>query len=221
MMKMRTTRTPGERMKEILDASEQLFTTAGYSNVAVTDIAKKVGISNGAFYYYFKSKQEVLDAILLRIASDTLTIAEAVAKERSLTTIEKILEITKLTTFSSKDAGTKNFFQDAVRTNDNGFRLRLTAFAISKLAPILADVAKQGIRENTMQSEHPLIFSEILIAAENIIFKGLMSYTPEELEEKVIAFVRAHEILWGLQKGDLAAMVDIFREEASLFNEPK
>ena len=218
---MRITKAPEERIKEILDVSEQLFTTRGYSNVTVTDIVKKIGISNGAFYHYFKSKEEVLDAVLLRIASGMMSVAKAIAKDGSLTAIEKILEIARLTTFGGKDEGTKLFFQDAVRTNDDGFRLKLTAFAISKLAPIVADVVKQGICENTMQSEHPLVFSEIVIAAENMIFKGPSSYTTEELEEKVIAFVRVHEILWGLQKGDLAAMIDIFKEEALLFNKPE
>ncbi|HBT17621.1 MAG TPA: TetR/AcrR family transcriptional regulator, partial [Firmicutes bacterium] len=63
---MRITKEYDERRNEILDTAEELFNMKGYDKCTVNDILKAVGIARGTFYYYFKSKEEVLDAIVSR-----------------------------------------------------------------------------------------------------------------------------------------------------------
>ena len=60
----RVTKDPEERKKEIMMAAFQLFATKGFQETAVSDIVKKVGVAQGLFYYYFKSKEEVLEAVM-------------------------------------------------------------------------------------------------------------------------------------------------------------
>ena len=60
----RIVKDPEERRKELIDTAEQLFITNGYDQTAVSDIVKEVNLSQGAFYYYFESKEDVLVAIL-------------------------------------------------------------------------------------------------------------------------------------------------------------
>lgn len=55
------------RRNEILDAAEILFTGKGYAKTTIIDILEAVGIAKGTFYYHFKSKEEVMDAIIDRI----------------------------------------------------------------------------------------------------------------------------------------------------------
>ena len=56
-----------ERKKEILDVAEELFTVKGYDGTSTTDILERVGIARGTLYYHFKSKEEILDALIDRI----------------------------------------------------------------------------------------------------------------------------------------------------------
>lgn len=58
---MRFSKKPDERKNEILDAAEMLFGTKGYSKTTNNDILNEVGIAKGTFYYYFQSKEEVMD----------------------------------------------------------------------------------------------------------------------------------------------------------------
>ncbi|MGB6371054.1 MAG: TetR/AcrR family transcriptional regulator, partial [Atribacterota bacterium] len=51
-----------ERRTEFLDTAQELFFTKGYEQTAVETIIKKMGLSKGTFYYYFKSKEDLLDA---------------------------------------------------------------------------------------------------------------------------------------------------------------
>ena len=49
----------------IVEAADQLFYRQGYEHTSFADIADAVQISRGNFYYHFKSKDEILDAVLI------------------------------------------------------------------------------------------------------------------------------------------------------------
>lgn len=49
---------------EILAAAAQLFAEKGYSDCNLRELAERVGMKSGSFYYHFKSKEEILDALL-------------------------------------------------------------------------------------------------------------------------------------------------------------
>jgi|WetSurMetagenome_2_1015567.scaffolds.fasta_scaffold09303_3 AcrR family transcriptional regulator len=62
----RPAQDPQIRRNEILDAAESLFYERGYNQTMVSDIVKKIGVVQGTFYYYFKSKEEMLEALISR-----------------------------------------------------------------------------------------------------------------------------------------------------------
>jgi TetR/AcrR family transcriptional regulator, transcriptional repressor for nem operon len=54
----------------IIDAADLLFYQRGYEHTSFADIAGAVNISRGNFYYHFKSKDEILEAVIdLRLAN--------------------------------------------------------------------------------------------------------------------------------------------------------
>ena len=54
----------------IVEAADRLFYRQGYERTSFSDIANAVQISRGNFYYHFKSKDEILDAVIdLRLAN--------------------------------------------------------------------------------------------------------------------------------------------------------
>ena len=56
-----------ERKSQILDAAEQVFTRKGFDEARMDDIAEETGVSKGTLYLYFKSKDDLIVAILDRI----------------------------------------------------------------------------------------------------------------------------------------------------------
>lgn len=64
---MRITKDRETRKAELVDASIKLFLQKGYENTMVSDIVKHVGVAQGTFYYYFETKEDVLDAALERM----------------------------------------------------------------------------------------------------------------------------------------------------------
>ena len=78
------------REREILDATEKLLATRGYADMTVGDIAEAAGMTRGALYFYFASKQDVLIALVTRTvqflqeksgaaAADTAPVEEVIA----------------------------------------------------------------------------------------------------------------------------------------------
>jgi len=58
-------RTGGEITRaRILEAAERLFADKGYSETSVGDIAKSAGVNKALIYYYFTSKDELLQTLL-------------------------------------------------------------------------------------------------------------------------------------------------------------
>ncbi len=65
------------RRNEILDVAQRLMVTTGYEQMTIQDILDGLGISKGAFYHYFSSKQELLEAIIERMLERGGEIARA------------------------------------------------------------------------------------------------------------------------------------------------
>ena len=71
---MRKTRDAVARKNEILDVAAELFVLKGYDKTSTGDILEKTGIARGTLYYHFKSKEELLDALVDRIVDCNQTV---------------------------------------------------------------------------------------------------------------------------------------------------
>jgi AcrR family transcriptional regulator len=62
--------------EQIVEAADGLFYRQGYGHTSFSDIADAVRISRGNFYYYFKTKDEILEAVIVeRLASTRAMLA--------------------------------------------------------------------------------------------------------------------------------------------------
>ena len=60
----------------IVEAADRLFYRQGYEHTSFSDIADVVRISRGNFYYHFKTKDEILDAVIAVRLADTRKMLE-------------------------------------------------------------------------------------------------------------------------------------------------
>ena len=64
---MRIVKEAEKRKNEILDVAERLFVSKGFDNTSTNDILNEIGIARGTLYYHFKSKTDILDAMIERM----------------------------------------------------------------------------------------------------------------------------------------------------------
>ncbi|MBS3737331.1 TetR/AcrR family transcriptional regulator, partial [Candidatus Bipolaricaulota bacterium] len=61
---MNRRKDPKTRKDELLEAAGELFLEEGYEDTSVNSIVESIGVSKGTFYYYFDSKQDVVDGLV-------------------------------------------------------------------------------------------------------------------------------------------------------------
>lgn len=76
-MARRTKQAALETRAQIIDAAELCFSQKGVSHTSLADIAKRAGVTRGAIYWHFENKDEIFDAMLLRVRTPTEHLAEA------------------------------------------------------------------------------------------------------------------------------------------------
>ncbi|AXH51744.1 GNAT family N-acetyltransferase [Clostridium perfringens] len=86
---------PEETVQKILDASLKLFLEKGYEETTVLDIISEMGgLTRGAFYHHFKSKEEVFDALCEKLFYETNPFKKA-KNHKELNGLEKLKFIAK------------------------------------------------------------------------------------------------------------------------------
>jgi len=84
-----------ERKTQILEAAKETFTKQGFHNTRMSDIAQKSGLSKGALYWYFDSKDAIILSLLEKVFEPelrdlkTLLEDERTAEERLLIYAER------------------------------------------------------------------------------------------------------------------------------------
>ncbi len=154
---MRTIKKYHERKKEFLDTARQLFFTKGYGQTPVDTIIKEMGLSKGTFYYYFKSKEELLDELTKELSQQILREVKEIVAGSEWNAIKKLnqaYEVTgsiKLENIELVKTLLKAFY------NDKNFYFRYKVYQNSTdiLAPEFAKIIRQGITEGCFNTPYP------------------------------------------------------------------
>lgn len=206
---MRIIKDPEERKSEILDTAEMLFCTKGYSKTTINDILNEVGIAKGTFYYYFKSKEEVMDAIITRIIDNDINIAKKIALNPEIPVLEKFFQI--LMSQRPKVGDNKEkVIQQFHLPNNAEMHQKTIVKTILNFTPILAEVVEEGVREGIFNTKYPKETIEFLIASSECIFdESMFSWNKDEMLQKTKAFVHIMETTLGADKGSFDFVHDM------------
>ena len=88
---------PEETVEKILTVAKRLFLEKGYEHTTIQDIVDQLGgLTKGAVYHHFKSKEEIMDAVTEKMFWDNDPF-EKVRGREDLTGLEKMKEVIRLT----------------------------------------------------------------------------------------------------------------------------
>ena len=214
---MRVTKEPEERRNEILDTAGRLFMTKGYNSVSISDIAEEIGIAKGTIFYYFNSKEELLDAAFLKVFEKIIANAKKIVDDKNLNAIEKMIKLADIKSVTRGDEKLKEFFETSPPPGNNEMTLKRLILFISSVSPLIAQIIKQGINEKTMYTRYPDEVAEIITAAEKTLFLGLFECSPEALLKKMFAYLHFVEIVLNVKEGTFAPIAQKFVDLTRLF----
>ena len=196
---MRTVKPAEERKSEILDVAEQLFATKGFDNTSTNDIINAIGIARGTLYHHFKSKEEILDAVINRITEALMRQAEAIAADRSVPLLERLTK-TVMSLNVESQIGDEVKFQ--VHKPQNALlHQKMHQQLISGVVPIVAGLIKEGCREGIFNTAYPTEAVEMVMIYSNTAFDELAELSPGGRAQRIQAFIYHTERIMGAEEG--------------------
>lgn len=185
---MRIVKEAEERRNEILDAADELFGEKGFDGTSTNDILEKVGIARGTLYYHFKSKEDIMDALIERYSSQLLAVAQETALDKSIPVNERIIRVVMGLNISGTSSGE---VMEHIHKPQNALMHQKSQKAvIVGLTPILAGIIQEGIDQGVYDTPYPYECMEMAIVYANIVFDGdMLVLTDEEIARRMKAFV--------------------------------
>lgn len=191
----RTVKKPEERRQDIIEAAKMLFLEQDYASTTMQDVMKKLNIAKGTIYHYFKSKDEILDAVIDNMIENYLDQLKARISNVSGSAVDKM----KLLLRSEEP---ESMLDDLHKPGNIDMHSRLLAVTILKLSPLYAEIIEQGNQEKLFDVEHPLETAELLLAGIQFLTDmGCHPWSHQDLARRTNAIPSLLEAQLGATKG--------------------
>ena len=186
----------------ILDALQELLREGNAGTASVMDIAKKAGIAKGGMYYYFKSKEEALDALAYRQYAQVIEACGNALENARGGAIDKLKLLLYTYRNTAVDASVDEFLH---QTHNAAIHQKSMADIVCGLSPLVAGIFRQGAEENTFVCGHPDEFAEILVSVLTFLLDpGLFQWTDAQRAGKLKALAEFMEKGLGAERGSFS-----------------
>ena len=186
----RIVKAPEIRRQEIIEAAQRLFEKEGYSKTSIEAIIQEAGIAKGTFYYYFKSKQEILRAIVESITWEVKDYFESIVQDKGLSSVEKLREM--IVGSKKKEKIRPDVMAIVDLPENRELQEQLNIEAVNLIAPLMTKVFIQGFQEGVFKKKASLEGLQLILAGiQFVISSGLFDWTPD----KKLAFLEEAQIL--------------------------
>lgn len=169
----------------ILNTMESFFQEGLAGTVSVSDIAKRAGIAKGGIYYYFHSKEEIMDAVVNRQYDTIIEHVKVTVTNFEGNAIEKLA----LLLFTYKKAYVDPSLDEYLHMPYNAaLHQKSLATILTSLKPLVTTIFEQGISEGIFSTNYPAELAEILLSSFTFLHDpGIFDWTPEEMSRKMQA----------------------------------
>ncbi|MBB4825432.1 AcrR family transcriptional regulator [Sporosarcina luteola] len=176
------------KREEILQIALQLFLEKGYENTTINNIIQAANVSKGGMYHHFKSKEEILDVVIHRLIDEDSARFKSMIENKDMSAIEKLNGLFMLTEHMPEKLEEVN--ECIARNQDSLFDYRAQELSKERSIPYIIEIIRQGIEENTFQTDYPEEIGEFFYLLTNSIFVDKQKNADnKKIEQKINAFV--------------------------------
>ena len=160
-------------------------------------------------YYYFKSKEEIMDALIERINTRILSAANEIALKKNIPIFERLFKtLTAMVYIDNTDHITDHMHQP-----QNALMHQKSHKALLKgIPPILLGIIEDGIEEKVFNTPYPYESIEMVIAHLNTVLDGeyINDLSPAERLGRIKAFIFNLERIFGAKPGSFSPVLRLF-----------
>ena len=204
---------PEVTVERILDVSQRLFLEKGYENTTIQDIVDELGgLTKGAVYHHFKSKEEIMDAVGDRMFFSNNPF-EAVRGRTDLNGLQKLREAVRL---NQSDKERVRLTAQSIPIAKSPRLLQEMIVSNRKvLTPYFLELIEEGNRDGSMHTDYPREIAELLPLLTSLWL--LPSVYPASREQMKRKFLFLGEMLEKmgvpLMDDSIRALVDDFFDQ--------
>ena len=193
----------GERRKqELLEIAYSLFISRGYENTSVDDIIEQAGIAKGTFYYYFETKEQMLEEVIGRMIDQETEAAGRVIRN-DIPVLRKIVEIIAALRPGPKERP----IEGALKKPENTLmHTKIKRRLLETGVPLLSEVVQEGVAQGVFSCGCiPERVRMLLVISNEIFDEG--QFTERDVE----VFIDLSEKLLGAETGTMDFVRDPIR----------
>lgn len=174
---------------QILDALQTLLVSKNIQTISVSEIAQTAGIGKGSIYYYFSSKQAILEALIERNYTKPLETAKHLAEQKDVSPFTRMAMIFQACRNSSGEFLIKN--RQTEDDREQAFlHQKYLHYLITGLKPVLTEIIRQGIDCGFIHFDRPAALAEIVLIVLTVKFDNtIVPSTEEETEDTIIGLI--------------------------------
>lgn len=194
---------PKKKLDIILDSAEELMCgmTDPDKDITVDMIAKNAGIGKGSIYYYFKSKEEIIDAVIERCYSMAVR-DYFVTIQQCSGALEKIKMLFRSILKEEFRDSSKNILLSLHVHDDLVLHHKMMITAIKTVSPILTALLTEGCADGSVRTDSPRESAEMIVAMLTFLLDN--SFFPsdnESMYRKLKLYAKVLETCLQSEKG--------------------
>lgn len=202
---MRVVKDAEERRNEILDAAERLFGEKGFDGTSTNEILDEVGIARGTLYYHFKSKEDILDAMIERLTGRLIANASEIVKKKDIPVLQR-LTMTMMSLNVSGGIG-QEIMKQVHKPQNALMHRKMQTRMLTAVNPLITGLIGEGISLGICSTEYPGEVAEMVLLYSNTAFDDLAEISSDERQKKISAFIYNLERLLGMDRGSLDEVI--------------
>ena len=181
---MARAKKPEERKKEIILTAKKMFSEKGYKATQVKDIVAEIGVAQGLFYYYFKSKEEVMEAVAENYAASIISEIE----NNLATGVSFIEKCNNIFSAFIRNADESGKLFEGIQIAENGIiHQRIMHVVARELIPLIVQLVEETNATDDISCKYPeqsveLLINGIFSTLDKIPFEDKISYVKNNME---------------------------------------
>ncbi|HIX63154.1 MAG TPA: TetR/AcrR family transcriptional regulator [Candidatus Mediterraneibacter colneyensis] len=183
---------PGQKKKYdlILDALQNLLENRRLKTISVSEIAQTAGIGKGSIYYYFPSKDAILEALVERNYEKPLSTAKNLSSQTDIPPFTRMAMIFQACRNSSTEYLRSGEESEVGAAEKALLHQKYMNHLISEFKPVLAEIIRQGIDTGEIHFSKPEALAEIVLIVLTVKMDNtVVPSSREEIEETIAGLV--------------------------------
>lgn len=170
---------PEETVKMILDTAARLFTEKGYEKASLQDIINETGLSKGAIYHHFASKEEIFVRICERIGEENSAVLLKIRNDKTLNGCDKLKTLFKTALLHANQSVVLNM-TPYLLDNPKFLAMQIRQLYEDVVPNFVQPILEEGVSDGSLKAEHPKELAEVLMILTDVWLHPLMVPTSSE-----------------------------------------